>query len=1569
MSKKQKTFSIISAIIILSLIILTLSSTKFRGFLGLSAAVGNQNASGELVPFNAEGAERDLVDTTGAVFGKTKVAREKITVTGDSLYVDDLRRSSADADGVLLIIDNNPVLEVRGKAVKAGKSNVEANTVAATRRAEIKKAHADIKTKAEQALKSTLVFSGPLHGQAKGKIRAIEYTEAMNGYALFDVPVQDTIKKLSQIKGVTVVPNTSVHMTLIDSVPQTKANQVWQYTDKNGLVLDGKGMRIGVIDTGVDYTHPSLGKCFGSGCKVADGYDFVNNDKDPMDDMGHGTHVAGTVAGYDTFIPSGQTTPVTIRGTAPGATIYAYKVLDAGGSGWTSAIISAIQRCADPNQDGIVTDRLDVCTLSLGGPGNPDDTTSLAVDAASANGVTFTIAGGNSGPSAQTIGSPGTARTAITVAAACKTGYTGNYCTSSPIATFSSRGPVIWNNVDLKKPDIAAPGVRICSAFTPTAADAGWSICGTSTNGTSKYASIDGTSMATPHMAGIVALLRQAHPELTPADVKDLLKKTSTAYSGISADVQGAGFVDALGALKLSGIPQSLVEVSGDVPLVVSDTVTTLSQSFVKNISIKNVSTTSITFTPSTSILDPGIKVTFSPSSLTIPVGGTANLVITTTINHSVVSSPQSVNGVVTLSSSSGNIVFGMRINIQNRLISDVASVELPGDNKDLPTWSTQKIINFRNTLTDTATSYVVSSTSIPGVTITPSVATLVLPKGATLPITFSITADNSIVPDGWYTGSFTLASPLETVVIPFSFFKGYVVTMTYGDLAGGCMNIYTKNEALLQYYCPTSNTTQKMYTTIPGPYNFLVFPSWPGFTNAKFIIQRGVTSSVNLTYTDAIYKVRMNPTNPDGTIGVGGYLLTLADISAVVPNTSYVTIGGAVNGAEIINPTFWINAFDSNVKMQITGTSGNPTGRWLSTFMYQIEDGLSHDYIFGNTITDFGVRNLYTTTNKNYGKTVYLYPAICPTADGRVAACSVPAPHKDLFIPVTMTSAPIAVYSYANTQVTPPTSTHDIYPSVYFGLGTDPGGGWDYINPIYQTVDLYLGKTVAYAWKQGNVYRNIDGLFANKYANWKLDLPPNNTLYVGEGPIVDSGKFVNYADNRDWINSCYIGKARGAGGYYSSYGSSSPFHSFGGLSYEWLYNGNSGSAINLAELPVSYSLKLNGQVVDQGKINETTDWTSNYMNYRFPTDPITPGTYEFTAIKTTTINSIPTESKTTVTFPIVSKASYQTNPVDENPPYIAKLNLISGGLWQSVIDPTTTNLISFEINPNPKITGTTAEGCYTDFIYGTDSVVSVKASQSIDGGVTWIPLSINTASGISTTTVVTNTTTSLYGFKIEAIDGAGNTLSYQFQVPKGTVITGGTPPDTIPPTVSLTAPTNGATVSGAAVTVTANAIDNVGGSGITTVEFYAGAKLLGTDTTAPYSIVWDTKNGSFPNGTYSLTVKAFDVAGNSSTSSVVSVAVANTTQAYPTTNITSPTSTALPKGGSVKFTATASDSSSIISITLSIDNALKQTCSNVTTCSYTWSMKGVSAGSHTLSVTATNKSGLQTIVSKIVTK
>jgi subtilisin family serine protease len=411
-----------------------------------------------------------------------------------------------------------------------------------------------------------------------------EYSIAFNGVAIDAPPeVVDQIRALPYVKR--VVADRTVHaMAEGANITVVNAPKVW-----STLGNRGKGVTVAIIDTGIDYNHPALGGGFGPGFKVIGGWDFVNNDADPMDDAGHGTHVAGIVAGQSNEI----------TGVAPEASLMAFKVLGANGSGSESNVIAAIERAADPNHDGNTSDHVDVANLSLGGSGNPDDPGSTAIDNATAAGVTFAIAAGNSG-GFHTVSSPGTARSAITVGASDL---------SDAIASFSSRGP---NMKDIAiKPDVVAPGVAIISSYPGN-----------------RYASMSGTSMATPHVAGAAALLKSVHPDWTPLRIKLALMNSATVVHDEIMAV-GAGRIDAYaaatGTVSISPPSVSL----GMAPLELTNWTAT------RSLHITNSGTQPVTYTVKANVLA-GEKVTPSPATVTVPAGGSSDINLSFAVDNSI---------------------------------------------------------------------------------------------------------------------------------------------------------------------------------------------------------------------------------------------------------------------------------------------------------------------------------------------------------------------------------------------------------------------------------------------------------------------------------------------------------------------------------------------------------------------------------------------------------------------------------------------------------------------------------------------------------------------------------------------------------------------------------------------------------------------------------------------------------------------------------------------------------------------------------------------------------------------
>ncbi|MFJ4467860.1 S8 family serine peptidase [Streptomyces sp. NPDC089424] len=291
--------------------------------------------------------------------------------------------------------------------------------------------------------------------------------------------------------------------TLSDSVAQIGAPEVWAGGNT------GAGTDVAVLDSGYDPEHPDLRDA------VADSVSFVPGET-IVDRHGHGTHVASTIAG------SGAASDGKEKGVAPGVDLHVGKVLSDQGFGYDSWIVAGMEWAARDAHARVVS-------MSLGSSENADGETVLAraVNELSAEtGALFTIAAGNDGPGARTVRSPGTADAALTV---------GAVDSADAIADFSSRGPRYGD--DALKPEITAPGVDILAARSHYIG-----------SGTGSYMSASGTSMATPHVAGVAALVAAAHPGWTGEQIKDALISTAKPTPAIGADDGGNGRVRAASA-------------------------------------------------------------------------------------------------------------------------------------------------------------------------------------------------------------------------------------------------------------------------------------------------------------------------------------------------------------------------------------------------------------------------------------------------------------------------------------------------------------------------------------------------------------------------------------------------------------------------------------------------------------------------------------------------------------------------------------------------------------------------------------------------------------------------------------------------------------------------------------------------------------------------------------------------------------------------------------------------------------------------------------------------------------
>ncbi|MFF1708861.1 S8 family serine peptidase [Streptomyces sp. NPDC058268] len=297
------------------------------------------------------------------------------------------------------------------------------------------------------------------------------------------------------------------------SVPQIGAPKAW------AAGFDGKGVKVAVLDTGVDATHVDLKD------QVVGEKNFTPAE-DAKDHYGHGTHVASIAAG------TGAKSGGKLKGVAPGAKLLNGKVLDDGGSGEDSGIIAGMEWAAEQGAD--------IVNLSLGGGDTPGvDPLEAEVNKLSSDkGILFAIAAGNDGEPAS-VGSPGSADAALTV---------GAVDGDDKLADFSSQGPRVGDGAI--KPDVTAPGVDITAAAAPGSVidkEVGQEPDG--------YLTISGTSMATPHVAGAAALLKQQHPDWKYAELKGALT-ASTKGGKYTPFEQGSGRIAVDKAIKQTVIAE-----------------------------------------------------------------------------------------------------------------------------------------------------------------------------------------------------------------------------------------------------------------------------------------------------------------------------------------------------------------------------------------------------------------------------------------------------------------------------------------------------------------------------------------------------------------------------------------------------------------------------------------------------------------------------------------------------------------------------------------------------------------------------------------------------------------------------------------------------------------------------------------------------------------------------------------------------------------------------------------------------------------------------------------------------
>ncbi|MFI8524785.1 S8 family serine peptidase [Promicromonospora sukumoe] len=390
--------------------------------------------------------------------------------------------------------------------------------------------------------------------------------------------------------------------TLDHSTAQIGAPEAW------AAGFDGTGASVAVLDTGIDATHPDVAD------QIDEAKSFVPGQAVDDDQQGHGTHVASTVLG------TGAASEGLYKGVASGADLLVGKVLDNDGYGQDSWIIAGMEWGAA---------NADVVSMSLGDSSLNDGTDPMAqaLNALSEEtGALFVVAAGNSYAEGS-LGSPGTADAALTV---------GAVDDADVRADFSSYGPRVGDHAI--KPDLTAPGVGIVAARSQQSGGTGW------------YVSMNGTSMATPHVAGAAAIVKGAHPELTGEQLKEALVSSAADIDAPAYEV-GTGRLDVPAALDG-------VDASGGGFLGFYDWPHDGDEPASSTVTYTNSTDADVTLALSTDVTGPdgaaSDLMTLSASEVVVPAGGTADVTVTADADDAGL--PGKYSGAVVGTDASGEI-------------------------------------------------------------------------------------------------------------------------------------------------------------------------------------------------------------------------------------------------------------------------------------------------------------------------------------------------------------------------------------------------------------------------------------------------------------------------------------------------------------------------------------------------------------------------------------------------------------------------------------------------------------------------------------------------------------------------------------------------------------------------------------------------------------------------------------------------------------------------------------------------------------------------------------------------
>lgn len=1186
-----------------------------------------------------------------------------------------------------------------------------------------------------QALKSSGARQAAVASLNYDPSQGIRYfTKTVNAVAIKGTSVEevnaaigqsDTLAKLVK----NVHPDSPVKIDLIDSVNEIGASKAWTRISASGLPVDGTGIRVGIIDSGIDYRHPDLGGCFGPKCKVLGGYDFFNNDTDPLDENGHGTHVAAIVGGRGAYIEQATGASKSIMGVAPGVSLVALKVFGSASSTSVSTIIAAVEACVDPNGDGDPSDKLDVCNMSLGARGgSPDDILSTAVDKAVQAGVVMVVAAGNEGPGDQSISSPGTARNAITVAASCKDGDISGYCSRGRIATFSSRGP-IPNFPSIVKPNISAPGVNICAAAATGATIPSRQPCLDK-----MHVQLSGTSMATPHIAGAVALLRQAHPSLSPAEIKDVLMAGATDLK-LPIEAQGAGVVNIAASLDILG-EEGITVHGGTFSYDLKPSAKVITGT--RTVTITNNTNSQIQFTAGFTSDHEKLVGELRVQNSVIPAFGSTKLILDVTVDAETVPSESVLKGAVQLTRADGVrlALLPVRAKVLRRLWASSSEIDLGLQGGQDLGWSRQASLGVSNIVQDSSVSYQVtfggfrlegaSSVSSPVDGVDASFERfLTIAPGDSANFSFQFSANGRSLPNGKYLGLIELSSPLETLRIPVTFFKGYEINLTYVKPVPD--SVYVCQGANCTRVSPkSSDQSTAVRVTSREDWNVVGYWFWSGsldhnFLNVREDVLRDAAASVLVPLDRAEAKKSVTILAEDGA----DEATTTQAWVVGFDRGKFPLFGRFVGTLSPRSPPQVISVNDLSPRLVVKAMSTGIAKSTIRVRQYFYRGSRSDENVLlkvgqytsrflALSSIDSSASEPQVRVGLNFDKTMIL----------------------DLWMKIGKGETGI-LQTASNVNLTTESPDLNLAPSFSLNVADGPSTG---------VIFAYGPKLFSHPWLSGQVIYSPNG--SNDIRRYAQEVGTSRGLGIGVGPLYFSSRWYNVrgATQATTVIRPY---------HLSRFGGGLPWLSAG----DTVLVGRFAYPPSFKEVPDAH---LDQYCATFGRATWSSfkpSWTWNYP-WMVACDQ-----WESSLSVNHTKGNTNLVSRLENRFPLVGPTAELR---DQNPPSIKSIALIGDDVPQDVIDTRFDNELTFSVDPVPGLLETsTGKGLFINDEMN-DGLGEVTLEHSVDGKV-WesVPFTSN-GDGNFRASLNQLPTADVHSFRISAVDIAGNFTRQSFQLVSG---------------------------------------------------------------------------------------------------------------------------------------------------------------------------------------------------------